>query len=90
MQANASEVIRDPTHHVKKTILLFLGLALEQGPLNAVHDLGANLLRIWNLLQEASVLLDTRNTYFINPRLALRTHQASSDSPNWPFKLRRS
>lgn len=51
------------THHVKKTLLLLLGLILEQRSLDAVHNLGPNLLRVGNLLQEARMLFHTRDSY---------------------------
>ena len=48
-------------NHVQKTVNLLLGLALESGSLDAVHDLLANALGITNLLEEAGVLTDTGN-----------------------------
>ena len=51
------------TNHVQQAFLLLLRLIPEHGTLDAVHDLLADLLRILNLLQEASVLLDSGNAY---------------------------
>lgn len=51
------------SNHVQKAFLFLLGLILEHGTLNAVHDLFADLLGIRNLLQEACILFDSGNAY---------------------------
>ena len=49
-------------NHMQKSLDFLLGLILEHGSLNAVHDTLADLLGIANVLQEAGVLLDTLDT----------------------------
>jgi hypothetical protein len=48
--------------HVQKTLALFGALVLESGGFTAVHDTLTDTLSISNLLQEARVLADTRDT----------------------------
>jgi len=49
-------------NHVQKTLALLGALVLESGSFTAVHDTLTDTLSISNLLQEARVLADTRNT----------------------------
>jgi hypothetical protein len=49
-------------NHVQKTLALFGALVLESGGFTAVHDTLTDTLSISNLLQEARVLADTRDT----------------------------
>ena len=49
-------------NHVQKTLALLGALILESGGFTAVHNTLADTLSISNLLQEARVLADTRNT----------------------------
>lgn len=49
-------------NHVEKTLALFRALVLESGGFTAVHNTLADTLSISNLLQEARVLADTRDT----------------------------
>lgn len=49
-------------NHVQQTLDLLGALVLESGSLTAVHDALANLLSVADLLQEAAVFLDTRDT----------------------------
>jgi len=48
--------------HVEKTLALLRALVLESGGFTAVHNTLADTLSISNLLQEARVLADTRDT----------------------------
>jgi hypothetical protein len=51
-------------NHVQKTLALLRALVLESGGFTAVHDTLTDTLSISNLLQEARVLADTRNTFW--------------------------
>lgn len=50
------------THEVKKSVNFSLSLSSKVGSLDTVHDPSSNFLGIPNLLQEASVFLDTLDT----------------------------
>jgi hypothetical protein len=49
-------------NHVQKTLALLRALVLEGGGFTAVHDTLTDTLSISDLLQEARVLFDTRDT----------------------------
>lgn len=49
-------------NHVQKTLALLRALVLEGGGFTAVHDTLTDTLSIADLLQEARVLADTRDT----------------------------
>lgn len=50
-------------NHVQKTLDFFLGLVLEAGGFDTVHDSFANFLGVADFLQEAGVFADAGNSF---------------------------